>query len=68
MLMIVGPDRCSECGAELRLSPASCPLCGATPVTSQPNKPPPDPARYQANVRALKEKLKQLRQEDAEAV
>ena len=63
--------KCHECGAELRLGPAPCPLCGATrdadkdwsaPVTKG------DPDDYQASVRELREQLRKLRDEGAEAV
>ena len=67
----MGVERCSECGAELRLGPARCPLCGAEPRAKG------EPARgstvenvdhYQSDVRKLREQLKKLREEDAKAV
>ncbi|MDQ3939826.1 MAG: hypothetical protein M3238_00555 [Actinomycetota bacterium] len=55
----------------MRLGPAPCPLCG----TEQTNKPPKraaslpiDPDHYQSSVRELREQLKKLRDEGAEAV
>ena len=64
------PQKCSECGAELRLRPHRCPLCGAD-VTREP-KPKPRRTltvdRYQEDVRALREQLKKLRDGGAEAV
>jgi hypothetical protein len=62
---------CKECGAELRLGPAPCPLCGTeqetiTGVRVQPKSIDPDD--YQSSVRELREQLKALRDEGAEAV
>ena len=65
------PDKCHECGAELRLGPAPCPLCGADQPAEKSWTAPPkkaDPDDYQANVRELREQLKKLRDEAAEAV
>ena len=62
---------CSECGAELRLGPAPCPLCGHehdAPSSSDDWKRPADADGYQATVRDLREQLKKLRDEGAEAV
>ena len=57
-------DRCRECGAELRLRPASCPLCGAD-LAAEPLKAvaPADEETYQSNVRELREELRRLRDE-----
>ncbi len=63
--------KCHECGAELRLGPAPCPLCGATADSDKDWSAPAkdaDPDDYQANVRNLREQLKKLRDEGAEAV
>ena len=65
--------RCSECGAELRHGPASCPLCGAdadAPGTQDPWAPPPvvEVDSYQSNVRHLREQLMKLRDDHPEAV
>jgi len=65
------PDKCHECGAELRLGPAPCPLCGAEQDAAKTWDVPAknaDPDDYQANVRDLREQLKKLRDEGAEAV
>ncbi len=64
-------ERCSECGAELRLGPARCPLCGAEPNTkAEPQAPVKVESvdHYQSDVRKLRDQLKRLREEDAEAV
>ena len=68
---VVKAQRCSECGAELRLSSASCPLCGTEPgaekrPTHAPVKPI-DKDSYQSDLRALREQLRRLR-DGAEAV
>ncbi len=64
------PEKCSECGAELRLRPHRCPLCGSQ--VSPDSKPKVRKAvtvdRYQEDVRALREQLKKLREGGAEAV
>lgn len=69
-LRFMRPEKCSECGAELRLRPHRCPLCGAD-VTRAP-KPKVRKTltvdRYQEDVRALREQLKKLRDGGAEAV
>ncbi len=66
---------CSECGAELKAGSALCALCG-TPSqrdkTWGDRKPKPEPQPsdvddYQKDLRALRAKLKSLR-DDAEAV
>lgn len=61
-------ENCSECGAELRLRPASCPLCGRdTPFV--PKEPVPIALdEYQSNVRSLRDELRRIRRDDAEAV
>ncbi len=63
------PEKCSECGAELRLRPHRCPLCGAD-VSEKPvvKKKTVAVDRYQEDIRALREQLKQLRDGGAEAV
>lgn len=58
-------DMCSECGAELRLGPARCPLCGAEP---SPPVAITDADRYHSNVQELRDQLRKLREEGAEAV
>ena len=61
-------QRCAACGAELRLRPTRCPLCGAEP--SAPARPPKKRSTesYQSDVRKLRAQLKKLRDEGAEAV
>jgi hypothetical protein len=60
-------EECSECGAELRLGPAHCPLCGTDNSVRRWARPVPDVEIYQDKVRTLREQLRRLR-EDAEAV
>jgi hypothetical protein len=65
------PSKCHECGAELRLGPAPCPLCGAKKDADKNWTVPikaVDPDHYQASVRELREILKELRDGGAEAV
>ena len=65
------PNKCQECGAELRLGPAPCPLCGCEQAGDKNRTAPAkkaDPDDYQANVRDLREELRKLRDEGAEAV
>jgi hypothetical protein len=59
--------RCSECGVELKLSPERCPLCGADVGGSSPTERL-EAEDYQSNVRQLRDQLRRLREEDAEAV
>jgi predicted amidophosphoribosyltransferase len=61
-------DYCSECGAELRLRPASCPLCGAEVTDKSWSATPVSAEDYQSNVRDLREQLRKLRNDGAEAV
>lgn len=61
-------EKCSECGAELRLRPASCPLCGRDTPFVPKERVPIDLDDYQSNVRSLREELRRIRGEDAEAV
>jgi hypothetical protein len=72
---------CSECGVELKLDPASCPLCGAPTGTAQDwsgadkkadvirfkPTPPEEVDDYQAKLRKLRESLKELREDAQEA-
>ena len=62
--------RCSECGAELSLGPARCPLSGSDPTGTRDWAPKKadEVDDYQADLRKLRAQLKKLREEDAEAV
>lgn len=58
---------CAECGAELKLSPARCPLCGAhVAERAVAIRPLSDVESYQSRVRMLRDQLRKLR-EDAGA-
>ena len=59
---------CSECGAELRLGPTRCPLCGCEPGKTKEPDPISDPGSYHARVQELREQLRKLREGGAEAV
>lgn len=61
-------QKCSECGAEFRLGPASCPLCGASREDTPGKEASSDPDTYHSNVRQLRDELQRLRDQDAEAV
>ena len=63
---------CGGCGAQLRLRPTSCPLCGEKmaerEVARFEAKLTEDPEDYRSNVRALRDELMRLRHGEAEAV
>ena len=61
-------EHCSECGAELKLRPASCPLCGRDTPFLPKERVHIDLDDYQSNVRSLRDELHRIRREDAEAV
>jgi predicted amidophosphoribosyltransferase len=63
-------EKCSECGAELRIGPARCPLCGSEPATptKRPVEAANDPEGYHSRVQELRDQLRKLREEGAEAV
>ena len=61
-------QKCSECGAELRLRPASCPLCGVDAPYTPKERVHIDLDDYQSNVRSLRDELHRIRGEDARAV
>jgi hypothetical protein len=58
---------CSECGALLRVATDRCPLCGKQADGDRP-RPKEDVDDYQLRVRKLREELKKLREDGAEAV
>ena len=65
---MAGPKNCSECGAELKLRPHRCPLCGMEVAKATKDAPAPKSVeRYQEGLRELRKQLKKLR-DDAEAV
>ena len=62
--------RCAECGAELRLRSAPCPLCGTDPEAAEgpvvkPVEIVADVANYQKDLRKLRDELKKLREAEA---
>lgn len=60
--------RCAECGAELELRSAPCPLCGtemSSKTSEKKPKPVADVATYQSDLRKLREELKRLREAEA---
>ncbi|HJR44700.1 MAG TPA: hypothetical protein VJ927_03790 [Actinomycetota bacterium] len=59
---------CSECGAELRLGPTRCPLCGAEPEVAAKPRVVADTDSYHSRVQELREQLAKLREGGAEAV
>ena len=61
-------ELCSECGAELRLGPTRCPLCGADPDVVEQPRPVADADGYHSKVQELREQLAKLREGGAEAV
>jgi uncharacterized Zn finger protein (UPF0148 family) len=56
---------CRECGAELELGPALCPLCGHDPDKDLLKA---GVETYHSEVRELKKRLRDLREQGAEAV
>ncbi len=59
---------CSECGAELRLGPTRCPLCGCEPGRAKDPEVISDLDGYHNRVQELRDQLRKLRDEGAEAV
>lgn len=66
---------CAECGAELRLRSAPCPLCGTDPEAQPKPAAWAAPAKeiadvenvddYQSDLRKLREELRRLREAEA---
>ena len=65
---------CAECGAELRLRSAPCPLCGTDPEAKPKSATWAAPKKvaavedvddYQSHLRKLREELRQLREAEA---
>lgn len=61
-------QKCSECGAGLRLGPTRCPLCGCEPGRAKEPEVFADPDGYHSRVQELRDQLRRLREEGAEAV
>jgi predicted amidophosphoribosyltransferase len=63
-------EMCSECGAELRVGPARCPLCGSEhgSAAGPSVEAASDPEGYHSRVQELRDQLRKLREEGAEAV
>jgi hypothetical protein len=60
----MGTRRCTECGAGLASRAAQCPLCGAAAADQIRAAKPvavSEIERYQADVRRLREQLKEMR-------
>lgn len=72
---LMAPKECAECGAELSLHSAPCPLCGTDPEAPpksaswkapvKKTKPAADVDGYQSDLRKLREELKRLREAEA---
>lgn len=61
---------CGGCGAQLKLRPTSCPLCGEAMKEREVVRFEAvlDQDDYRSNVRALRDELMRLRHGEAEAV